>query len=106
MPAAPAPAPRAGRGLELAEIVRTHGTAYRQTHPLARAQRRALHAIETCRTVAPGGHRDTCDTCGGVQTSYNSCRNRPCPKGQTLAQEPWLDARRPELLPAEHRQPV
>ena len=102
MPAAPAPAPRAGRGLELAEIVRTHGTAYRQTHPLARAQRRALHAIETCRTVALGGHRDTCDTCGAVQISYNSCRNRHCPKCQTLAKERWLDARRAELLPVEY----
>ena len=102
MPAAPAPASRAGRGLELAEIVRTYGTAYRQTHLLARAQRRALHAIETCRTAALGGHRDTCDTCGAVQISYNSCRNRHCPKCQTLAKERWLDARRAELLPVEY----
>ena len=102
MPAAPAPAPRAGRGLELAEIVRAHGAAYRQTHPLARAQRRALYAIEMCRTAALGGHRDTCDTCGAVQISYNSCRNRHCPKCQTLAKERWLAARRAELLPAEY----
>src|SRR6266581_3923749 len=102
MPAAPAPAPRAGRGLELAEIVRTHGTAYRQTHTLSRAQRRAMHAIETCRTAALGGHRDTCDTCGAVQISYNSCRNRHCPKCQTLAKERWLAARRAELLPVEY----
>ena len=102
MPAAPAPAPRASRGLELAEIFRTHGAAYRQTHPLARAQRRALYAIEMCRTAALGGHRDTCDTCGAVQISYNSCRNRHCPKCQTLAKERWLAARRAELLPAEY----
>ncbi len=102
MPAAPAPAPRAGRGLELAEIVRAHGAAYRQTHPLARAQRRALYAIEMCRTAALGGHRDTCDTCGAVQISYNSCRNRHGPKCQTLAKERWLAARRAELLPAEY----
>src|SRR6266702_3318756 len=102
MPAAPAPALRAGRGLELAEIVRAHGAAYRQTHPLSRAQRRALHAIETCRTAVLGGHRDTCDTCGTVQISYNSCRNRHCPKCQTLAKERWLDARRAELLPVEY----
>jgi len=102
VPAAPAPAPRAGRGLELAEIVRAHGAAYRQTHPLARAQRRALYAIEMCRTAALGGHRDTCDTCGAVQISYNSCRNRHCPKCQTLAKERWLAARRAELLPAEY----
>src|SRR6266508_2548783 len=102
MPAAPALAPRAGRGLELAEIVRAHGAAYRQTHTLARAQRRALHAIEMCRTAALGGHRGTCDTCGAVQISYNSCRNRHCPKCQTLAKERWLDARRAELLPLEY----
>src|SRR6266704_2037256 len=102
MPAAPAPAPRAGRGLELAEIVRAHGAAYRQTHPLARAQRRALYAIEMCRTAALGGHRDTCDTCGAVQISYHSCRNRHCPKCQTLAKERWLAARRAELLPVEY----
>ena len=64
--------------------------------------RRALHAIETCRTAALGGHRDTCDTCGAVQVSYNSCRNRHCPKCQTLAKERWLDARRAELLPVEY----
>ncbi|MGH7644142.1 MAG: IS91 family transposase, partial [Gemmatimonadales bacterium] len=75
---------------------------YRQTHPLARAQRRAMHAIETCRTAALGGHRDTCDRCGAVQLSYNSCRNRHCPKCQTLAKERWLDARRAELLPVEY----
>lgn len=96
--------PRAGRGsaLELADIFRTHGAAYRQTHTLSRAPRRAMHAIETCRTAALGGHRDTCDTCGAVQLSYNSCRNRHCPKCQTLAKERWLDARRAELLPIEY----
>jgi hypothetical protein len=88
--------------VELADIFRAHGAAYRQTHPLARAQRRAMQAIETCRTAALGGHRDTCDTCGAVQISYNSCRNRHCPKCQTLAQERWLDARRAELLPVEY----
>jgi Putative transposase/Transposase zinc-binding domain len=98
------PAARAGRraGVELAEIFRTHGAVYRQTHTLSRAQRRAMHAIETCRTAALGGHRDTCDTCGAVQISYNSCRNRHCPKCQTLAKERWLDARRAELLPIEY----
>lgn len=101
---APAEARRSARGsaVELAEIFRTHGAAYRQTHPLARAQRRALHAIETCRTAALGGHRDTCDTCGAVQLSYNSCRNRHCPKCQTLAKEQWLEARRADLLPVEY----
>ena len=88
--------------MELADIVRAHGAAYQRTHPLSRAQRRALRAIETCRTAALGGHRETCDTCGAVQISYNSCRNRHCPKCQTLAKERWLDARRAELLPVEY----
>ena len=101
---APATAPRARQGgaVEIADIVRTHGAAYRQTHVLARAQRRALHAIATCRTAALGGHRQTCDTCGAVRISYNSCRNRHCPKCQTLAKERWLEARRAELLPVEY----
>ena len=59
--------------LELAEIVRAHGDAYRRTHRLATVQRRALHAIETCRTAALGGHRETCDRCGAVRITYNSC---------------------------------
>jgi hypothetical protein len=88
--------------MELAEIFRTHGAVFRQAHTLSRAQRRAMHAIETCRTAALGGHRDTCDTCGTVQISYNSCRNRHCPKCQTLAKVRWLDARRAELLPVEY----
>jgi hypothetical protein len=88
--------------VELAEIFRTHGAAYRQAHTLSRAQRRAMHAIETCRTAALGGHRDTCDTCGAVQISYNSCRNRHCPKCQTLAKVRWLEARRAELLPVDY----
>lgn len=97
-------APRAGRGsaVELAEIFRAHGAQYRQTHPLSRAQRRAMHAIETCRTAALGGHRETCEDCGAVRLAYNSCRNRHCPKCQTLAKERWLEARRAELLPVEY----
>ncbi|MEK7385445.1 MAG: transposase zinc-binding domain-containing protein, partial [candidate division NC10 bacterium] len=50
--------------MEVADIFRAHGAAYRHTHRLSRAQRRAMRAIETCRTAALGGHRETCDTCG------------------------------------------
>jgi hypothetical protein len=71
-------------------------------HALSRAQRRAMRAIETCRTAALGGHRETCDTCGAERLAYNSCRNRHCPKCQTLAKERWLAARRAELLPVEY----
>ena len=84
--------------VELAEIVRAHGDAYRRTHRLATVQHRALHAIETCRTAALGGHRETCDHCGAVRLTYNSCRNRHCPKCQTLTKERWLAARRADLL--------
>jgi len=88
--------------VEVAEIFRTHGAQYRQTSLLSRAQRRAMRAIERCRTAALGGHRETCDTCGAERLAYNSCRNRHCPKCQTLAKERWLAARRAELLPVEY----
>src|SRR5881296_22170 len=101
---APAAAPRARPrpAVEVADIFRAHGAAYRHTHALARAPRRAMQAIETCRTAALGGHRETCDTCGAERIAYNSCRNRHCPKCQTLAKERWLAARRAELLPVEY----
>ncbi|HET9362858.1 MAG TPA: IS91 family transposase [Vicinamibacterales bacterium] len=79
--------------------MRTHGDAYRRTHRLAPVQHRALRAIETCRTAVLGGHQETCDQCGAVRISYNSCRNRHCPKCQTLTKERWLAARRADLLP-------
>src|SRR3989454_7338733 len=106
MPAAWAPdaAPRVRPrpAVEVADIFRAHGAAYRHAHGLARAQRRAMQAIETCRTAALGGHRETCDTCGAERIAYNSCRNRHCPKCQTLAKDRWLAARRAELLPVEY----
>src|SRR2546427_3710275 len=101
---APEAAPRARPrpAVEVADIFRAHGAAYRHAHALAHAQRRAMQAIETCRTAALGGHRETCDTCGAERIAYNSCRNRHCPKCQTLAKERWLAARRAELLPVEY----
>jgi hypothetical protein len=100
--AARTPRARPRPAVEVAEIFRAHGAAYRETHTLARAQRRAMQAIETCRTAALGGHRQTCDTCGAERLSYNSCRNRHCPKCQTLAKERWIEARRAEVLPVEY----
>src|SRR6266567_7652858 len=101
---APVAAPRARRSpaVEVADIFRAHGAVYRHAHGLSRAQRRAMQAIETCRTAALGGHRETCDTCGAERLAYNSCRNRHCPKCQTLAKERWLAARRAELLPVPY----
>jgi hypothetical protein len=69
----------------VADIVRAAGDAYRDTHRLSLQQQRVLRAIANCRTAALGGHRSQCDHCGAVTISYCSCRNRHCPKCQTLA---------------------
>jgi Putative transposase/Transposase zinc-binding domain len=99
-PAAPAgDGAEQARRVELADIVRAHGAAYQRAHPLCRAQRRALRAIATCRTAALGGHRAVCTACGVERITYNSCRNRHCPKCQRVATERWLASRRREILP-------
>jgi len=88
--------------LEVADIFRQHGSWFRLTHPLSPEQRRVMRAIEQCRTAALGGHLDECDTCGHQRISYNSCRNRHCPKCQSLAKARWLEARMTDLLPVEY----
>jgi len=93
---------RPARRIDLADLVRAHGLPYRQAHRLTRGQHRALQAIAACRTAALGGHTEACDHCGALRIAYNSCRNRHCPKCQTLAKERWLAARRAELLPVEY----
>jgi len=93
---------RLSGGLEVADIFRQHGPAYRESHRLPRNHLRVIHAIEVCRTAALGGHRDQCDHCGHVEISYNSCRNRHCPKCQTLRKEKWIEARSEDLLPIEY----
>jgi hypothetical protein len=93
---------RPSSGLEVAEIFRQHGPAYRASHQLSRNQLRVMRAIEVCRTAVLGGHKDQCDHCGHVEISYNSCRNRHCPKCQTLRKEKWIEARREDLLPIEY----
>ena len=96
----PASAEATVRGkIDLADIVRAHGSEYRRTHILALAPRRAMRAIEACRTAALGGRKEVCDACGAVRITYNSCRNRHCPKCQTLAKQRWVESRRAELLP-------
>ena len=61
-----------------------------------------MRAVEVCRTAVLGGHKDQCDTCGHVQISYNSCRNRHCPKCQALRKERWIEDRAEDLLPIEY----
>ena len=91
-------------GLEVADIFRQIGPAYRQEHAerLSRGQRRVMSAIERCRTAALGGHVEQCDACGHQRIAYNSCRNRHCPKCQSLARAQWLQQRQAELLPVEY----
>ncbi len=88
--------------LEVADILRRYGTAYRAEHEtsLSTAQRRVMRAIEACRTAALGGHIDECDneTCRHQHIAYNSCRNRHCPKCQSLARAQWIEQRQAELL--------
>ena len=88
--------------LEVADIFRQHGAAFRATHSLSPEQRRVMRAIEECRTSALGGHVDRCDACGFQRVSYNSCRNRHCPKCQSLAKAQWLQARLADLLPVPY----
>jgi hypothetical protein len=91
-------------GLEVADIFRRHGDAYRRTHDghLGRVERRVMSAIELCRTAALGGHIEACSDCGLVRCAYNSCRNRHCPKCQGQARADWLAARQAEVLPVPY----
>jgi hypothetical protein len=86
----------------VADVFRLYGEAYRHAHRLPSAHLKVLRAIEACRTIALGGHVEQCDTCGFTRQSYNSCRNRHCPKCQALAKAQWLAAREAELLPVPY----
>jgi Putative transposase/Transposase zinc-binding domain len=90
--------------LEVADVFRRYGSAYRQQHAgsLSRGQRRVMSALELCRTAALGGHLEQCDSCGHQRPAYHSCRNRHCPKCQSLARAKWLQDRQAELLPVEY----
>jgi hypothetical protein len=89
---------------EVADVFRRHGPDYRRTHAdsLSCGQRRTMSAIERCRSAALGGHLERCDSCGHERVAYNSCRNRHCPKCQSLARAQWLEHRRAELLPVQY----
>ena len=84
---------------ELAHIFREYGEAYRSTHTLCAPRCRVMQVIEDCRRAALGGHLEACDHCGAEVARYHSCRNRHCPKCQTLPKERWIEARTAELLP-------
>lgn len=84
--------------LEVQDIFAAHGEQYRQMHRLSIVQHKAMNSIQNCRTERLGGHLDVCPRCGDTKPSYNSCRNRHCPKCQTLSKERWIDARKADLL--------
>jgi Putative transposase/Transposase zinc-binding domain len=90
--------------LEVGDVFRRYGEAYRQHHAgsLSTAQRRVMSAIECCRTAALGGHVEQCDQCQFQRIAYNSCRDRHCPKCQSLARAQWIEDRQAELLDTEY----
>jgi len=90
--------------LEVADIFRAHGPAYRRDHAghLSLGQLKVMSAIEACRTAELGGHVTRCDDCQRLAVSYNSCRNRHCPKCQGSAARVWLAERQADLLPAPY----
>lgn len=98
-PARAAPSGDTRPALEVADIFRAFGDAYRRAHPLPLHHLKTMHAIEVCRTAALGGHLEQCTACGHQRPVYNSCRNRHCPKCQALAKAKWLADRQAELLP-------
>ena len=87
-------------GLEVADVLRRHGSAYRRAHDahLGRVERRVMSAIELCQTAALGGHTEACSDCGLVRRAYSSCRNWHCPKCQGQAR---IDQ---SLMSSERRQ--
>lgn len=86
--------------LEVADVFRRYGEAYREQHgaSMSTAQRRVMTAIEVCRTAALGGHLERCDECRHERNCFNSCRDRHCPKCQSLARAQWIEDRHSELL--------
>jgi len=86
--------------LEVADILRRYGEAYREQHgpSLSSAQRRVMTAIQVCRTAALGGHLEQCDSCSHQRPCYDSCRDRHCPKCQSLARAAWVEKRTSEVL--------
>ncbi len=88
--------------VELADVFRLHGEAYCQKNVLTPEQHKVINAISNCRTSVLGGHVEQCDYCNSIHISYDSCRNRHCPKCQSLKTAKWLDDRRQELLPVSY----
>jgi len=84
--------------IEVQDIFREHSGAYLLNHTLSKVQAKTLRDIINCRTAALGGRLDTCNECGNQVISYNSCRNRHCPKWQTLKKEQWIEKQEQNFL--------
>jgi hypothetical protein len=97
-----APDPRRRSALEVAGILRAHGAAYRASHPVSPQQAAVMRHLVQCRTAALGGHVDGCQQCGFARVSYNSCRDRHCPKCQATQRQRWIEARLARVLPVPH----
>jgi hypothetical protein len=98
------PRERGRPALEVADIFRNHGSAWRRANAghVSLAQLKVMSAIEACRTAALGGHVAACMSCGHSHIAYNSCRNRHCPKCQGVAARDWLERRAADLLPVPY----
>jgi len=90
------------RSPEVADIFRRYGKRYRDKNVLTAQRYKVMKRIEICRTAALGGHVEACDNCGHTRNAYNSCRDRHCPKCQTMVKEKWLNNRKAELLPCPY----
>lgn len=87
---------------ELAEVIKQYKTSFIKKHQPLKQQLSVLNALQKCRTASLGGHVDGCEHCGHVRISYNSCRNRHCPKCQGTNKERWILARKQQLLPVRY----
>ncbi len=92
-------APEDKEQVEMADIFRRYADDYRRSHAVSYQQLKVMRHIEICRTAVLGGHVEQCDQCAFELIAYNSCRDRHCPKCQTLTKEQWLNDRKAELLP-------
>src|SRR6056297_174912 len=88
--------------VEVADIFRRYGRSYRKTKPISGKQGAVMYCIENCRTAVFGHHLDQCDHCGHTDSDYNSCRDRHCPKCQSIARKKWINAQLNDILPVPH----
>lgn len=88
--------------LEVADIFKAYVEEYKQTYKLTELEAKVISDITACRTAKLGGHAETCEACGHSQISYNSCRNRHCPKCQFVKKEKWVLDKEKDVLPVEY----